>query len=107
VTDVVRVSMEIYEKYEDLGKVHTLLEHIRMETTQLCAQLQRPRSNKPSASSWDSTKQDFTNSYKDLLQSYTKAVDTLRQASGPTSTPVETDRSRSHGVGAVMSTRYR
>jgi hypothetical protein len=56
--------MEIYEKYEDLGKVHTLLGHIRMETTQLCAQLQRPRSNKPSASSWESTKQDFTNSYK-------------------------------------------
>ena len=33
---------------------------------------------KSSASSWDSTKQDFTNSYKDLHQSYNKAVDTLK-----------------------------
>jgi len=33
---------------------------------------------KSSASSWDSTKQGFTSSYKDLQQSYNKAVDGLK-----------------------------
>jgi len=31
--------MEMYEKHEDLEKVHILLGHIRVETSQLCAQL--------------------------------------------------------------------
>jgi Skp family chaperone for outer membrane proteins len=33
---------------------------------------------KSSASSWDSSKQDFANSYKDLHQSYNNAVNTLK-----------------------------
>jgi len=45
----------------------------RNETAKKLAEME-----KSSASSWDSTKQGFSNSYKDLHQSYNKAVDTLK-----------------------------
>ena len=46
------VAMEVYEQHHDLEEVRSLLGHTRLETTELYAQIARPRSNRP----WSFTK---------------------------------------------------